>query len=155
MCEPNGAEVSAFLNGAADGWAKAMGIRFVTATGDEVVAELEVAPQHLQPYGIVHGGVHAGLIETVASVGAALAALPRGQAVVGLENHTSFIRAARAGRVRARARPVTRGRTTQVWEVAVTDADERLLATGQVRLLCVAGGAALGGRAVDPLGRGG
>jgi uncharacterized protein (TIGR00369 family) len=55
---------------------------------------------------------------------------------VGLENTTSFIRAVRSGRLRAVARPVTRGRTTQVWEAWIRDEDERLVAQGRVRLLC-------------------
>src|SRR5215472_10522384 len=80
------------------GWSGVMGIHFLRATADEVTAELTVGPAHLQPYGIVHGGVHSGLIETIASVGAALAALPRGQSVVGLENHTSFLVAVREGK---------------------------------------------------------
>ena len=123
---------------ATDGWAAAMGVRFVRATVDELVAELDIGPHHLQPYGIVHGGVHAGLIETLASVGAGIVALPRGQSVVGLENHTTFLRAARAGRLRVTATPISRGRTTQVWEGVVEDAAGQLLATGRVRLLCVA-----------------
>jgi uncharacterized protein (TIGR00369 family) len=143
------------LNAMATGWAEAMGIRFVRATTEEVVAELTIGPQHLQPYGIVHGGVHAGLIETVASVAAGIVALPRGQAVVGLENHTSFIRAARTGRVRATGTPVTRGRTTQVWEVVVRDEAERVLATGRVRLLCLEPGTAIAGATAPPFaGRG-
>jgi uncharacterized protein (TIGR00369 family) len=151
-------DFAALLNQrSADGWAASMGVRFVRATVDELVAELDVGPQHLQPYGIVHGGVHAGLIETLASIGAALVALPRGQSVVGLENHTTFVRAARAGRLRATATPVVRGRTTQVWEGAVRDDEGRLLATGRVRLLClapthqVAGGTLeLGAHRLDP-----
>ena len=105
---------------------------------DEVKGELTVGPQHLQPYGVVHGGVHCGLIETLASVGAALFALPRGQSVVGLENTTSFIRAVRVGAsLHAIAKPVTRGRTTQVWEASIYDAEDRIVATGRVRLLCL------------------
>ncbi len=73
----------------------------------------------------------------LASVGAALVAHSRGQRVVGLENNTSFIRAVRSGVLHAVARPVTRGRTTQVWEAHVRDADERLIAQGRVRLLCL------------------
>jgi 1,4-dihydroxy-2-naphthoyl-CoA hydrolase len=138
-----------------DGWTAAMGITFVRATADEVVAELEIGPHQRQPYGIVHGGVHAGLIETVASVGAGIVAWPRGQSVVGLENHTSFVRAARAGRLRATATPVTRGRTTPVWEATVRDAEDRIVATGRVRLLCLAAGAELaGGRAGPAAGPG-
>jgi 1,4-dihydroxy-2-naphthoyl-CoA hydrolase len=125
-----------------------MGIHFVRATADEVIAELEIGPQHHQAYGIVHGGVLCGLIETVASVGAALAAMPRGHSVVGLENSTSFLTAMRAGKLRATARPLTRGRRTQVWEATVTDAEGRAAASGRVRLLALESGAALAGEAV-------
>ncbi len=119
------------------GWVKEMGITILTATTEEVTCEWEVQEKHLQGYGIVHGGVHCGVIETLASVGAALVAHSRGQRVVGLENNTSFIRAVRNGVLHAVARPVTRGRTTQVWEAHVRDADERLIAQGRVRLLCL------------------
>jgi len=131
------------------GWTAAMGVRFVRANVDEVVAELQVGPHHLQPYGIVHGGVHAGLIETLASVGAALAAMPRGQSVVGLDNHTSFLRAVRGGTLRCVARPITRGRTTQVWQGEVRDESGQLVATGQLRLLCLDRDTDLAGAKVD------
>jgi 1,4-dihydroxy-2-naphthoyl-CoA hydrolase len=128
-----------------DGWVRAMGITFVRASADEVVAEWTVGPEHRQAYGIVHGGVHCGVIETVASVGAALVSLPRGQRVVGLENATSFVRAVRDGKLRATGKPITRGRRTQVWEVSVTDEQERIVATGRVRLLCMESDATLAG----------
>src|SRR5205807_10605330 len=89
-------------------------MKITSATKDEVRAEMTIGPQHLQAYGIVHGGVHCGVIETLASIGAYLVARERGQHVVGLENNTSFVRAVRAGtRLRAVATPVTRGRQTQ------------------------------------------
>jgi 1,4-dihydroxy-2-naphthoyl-CoA hydrolase len=125
-----------------------MGIRFIHATADSVEAELEIGPAHLQAYGIVHGGVHSGVIETIASVGAALAALPRGQSVVGLENHTSFLLAVREGKLRASARPLMRGRRTQVWEAQVTDDSGRLVATGRVRFLALEAGTTLAGEVV-------
>jgi uncharacterized protein (TIGR00369 family) len=121
-----------------EGWLQAMGITITRATQDEVHAELTVGPEHLQGYGIVHGGVHCGLIETLASIGAALFALPNGQSVVGLENNTSFVRAVRAGaKLHAVSTPITRGRRTQVWEARVLDEDERIVAIGRVRLLCI------------------
>jgi uncharacterized protein (TIGR00369 family) len=118
-----------------DGWLGAMGVKVVRATRDEVMAEVTVAKEHLQAYGIVHGGVHAGIIESVASIGAACDAMPAGRTVVGLENHTSFLRAVRVGRLRAVAKPLTRGRRTQVWEASVFDDQDRIAATGRVRLL--------------------
>jgi uncharacterized protein (TIGR00369 family) len=146
---PAAEDFAATLEASRDGWNTAMGLHFVRATKDEVVAELEIGPQHRQPYGIVHGGVHAGIIETVASVGAALFATAEGRSVVGLENHTSFIRAVREGTLRVTARPITRGRRTQVWEGTVTDAGGRIAATGRVRLLSLEPEAALAGSTVD------
>jgi uncharacterized protein (TIGR00369 family) len=140
---------AAALNASNTGWNVAMGIHFVHATADEVIAEMEIGTHHHQPYGIVHGGVHSGLIETVASVGAALAALPRGQFVVGLENHTSFLNAVREGKLRATARPLMRGRRTQVWEATVTDAAGRTAATGRVRFLALEAGSSLAGDTVQ------
>lgn len=126
------------------GWVQAMGIEILTASADEVTCEWEVTGKHHQGYGIVHGGVHCGVIETLASIGAALVAHPRGQHVVGLENNTSFIRAVRSGRLHAVARPVTRGRLSQVWEAWIRDDEERLVAQGRVRLLCFDGERPLG-----------
>jgi uncharacterized protein (TIGR00369 family) len=129
-----------------DGLVATLGIEVVQATGDEVVLEWTVGPQHHQPMGIVHGGVHCSAIETACSIGASIAARDRDPnlAAVGLENHTSFIRAVRSGRLRATARPITRGRTTQVWEAEIRDDGDRVIATGRVRLLCVARDAAIG-----------
>jgi 1,4-dihydroxy-2-naphthoyl-CoA hydrolase len=141
-------DFSAALNGRLGGWVAAMGVRFVRATSDEVTAEIEVGPQHHQGYGIVHGGVYSGLIETVASVGAALWAMSAGQSVVGLENHTSFLNAVREGKLTVMARPRMRGRRTQVWEATVTDGRGRSVAHGTVRLLSLESDSLLAGKAV-------
>jgi uncharacterized protein (TIGR00369 family) len=133
------------MNALGGGWNRAMGLHILRATADEVIAECEIGPQHCQPHGIVHGGVYSSMVETVASVGAALHAMPNGQSVVGLENHTSFLRAVRSGTLRATARPLTRGRRTQVWESTITDASGRIAATGRVRLLCLEADAVLAG----------
>ena len=133
----NASEYTTYVN-TLPGWVREMGITVRSVSEDEVVAEWTVAPQHHQGYGIVHGGVHCGVIETVASIGAAYVALGRKQRVVGLENTTSFIRAVREGVLRAVGKPVTRGRTTQVWGVEILDAESKLVAKGQVRLLCLA-----------------
>lgn len=138
------------LNEMPEGWLQAMGVTITLATKDEVRAELTVGPEHLQGYGIVHGGVHCGLIESMASIGAALFALPKGQSVVGLENNTSFIRAVRTGtKLRAFSTPVTRGNRTQVWEARVIDDEDRTVATGRVRLLCIEPDQSLAGERVQ------
>ncbi len=125
-----------------------MGIHFVSATADEVVAELEIGPQHHQAYGIVHGGVYSGMIETIASVGAALWARQHQQTVVGLENQTSFLNAVREGKLRAVAKPLMRGRRTQVWAAQITDDKGRIAADGKVRLISLEAGSAVAGETV-------
>jgi len=129
-------DLANLVNDMPTGWVKEMGITILKATTDEVICEWDVSEKHHQGYGIVHGGVHCGVVETLASIGAALVAHPRGQRVAGLENSTSFIRAVRSGRLRGVARPVTRGRLSQVWEAWIRDDQERLVAQGRVRLLC-------------------
>lgn len=136
------------LNGLRGGWNRAMELTFRRATSEEVVATLAVGTQHLQPYGLVHGGVYAGIIETTCSTGAALHALAHGQSTVGLENSTSFLRATRAGTLTVRAVPLARGRRSQVWEARISDDEERLVASGRVRLMNLEAGAEAGGEEV-------
>jgi uncharacterized protein (TIGR00369 family) len=123
------------VNDLPGGWERANGLRFLTASADGLTAELTVQSHHLQAYGLVHGGVYAGIVESLASFGATLSAMPQGKVAVGLENHTSFIRACREGTLHAAATPITRGSRTQVWEVVIRDDGQRVLATGRVRTL--------------------
>lgn len=136
------------LNQTLGGWDATMGLKVSSATRDEVVGELEVGPLHLQPYGVVHGGVYASLIESLASIGAAIDAGSRGQSVVGLDNHASFIRAVRSGRLCITATPLARGGRSQLWEGRIVDHKGRLVATGRVRLLCLDSDTTLAGETV-------
>jgi len=110
-----------------------LGVEMTEVTGDRVVAHWEAAPKHHQPYGIVHGGVHCSVVETLASVGAAMWLGDRGK-VVGVNNNTDFYRGVSDGLLSSTATPVHRGRSQQVWIVETLDADGRLVARGQVRL---------------------
>lgn len=131
-----------------NGFDATMGFTLVSASPEQVVLEYTVDDKHRQPYGIVHGGVHCAAVETVCSTGAALNAMPRGQAVVGVENSTSFIHAVREGVVRVTGTPLTRGRRSQLWEGVARDAAGRIVASGKVRLLCLDAGTDLAGKTV-------
>jgi 1,4-dihydroxy-2-naphthoyl-CoA hydrolase len=115
------------------GLVKLLGVRVEEASGDRVVLSCPVTPDLHQPFGLVHGGVHASLAETAASVGGALWFGDRGK-VVGVANHTDFLRAVREGELRAEATPLTRGRTNQLWQVEISDGQGRLVAHAKVRL---------------------
>jgi uncharacterized protein (TIGR00369 family) len=115
------------------GLIKRLGIHIEEASGDRVVLTCPVTPDLFQPYGLVHGGVHATLAETAASVGGALWYGDQGK-VVGVSNHTDFLRSVTGGRLRAEATPLARGRTTQLWQVVIGDDAGRLVAHAKVRL---------------------
>lgn len=121
------------LTDAAGPFVEHLGLRLVSAGKDEVLARWTARPQLHQPYGLVHGGVHCSVIETLASVGAAVWLGERGK-VVGVNNNTDFFRAVEDGELSSRAIPVHRGRTQQVWVVETRDSADRLAARGQVRL---------------------
>jgi len=153
MADPNppfppDADLVTLFNQHRGGFELALGLVFTKITADELVAELPVGAHLTQPYGLVHGGVYASIVETLASAGAALFAMPQGKTSVGLENTTSFVRAVRSGKLVATAVPVHRGSRSQVWEVDVRDEAGKLAASGRVRTLSLEQGASIAGKPV-------
>ena len=113
---------------------RAAGLELDEVGPTRVTGWIDVGPDHHQPWGLVHGGVYSSAIESAASIGASLAAQAQGLAAVGVNNNTNFLRSMASGRVTLEAQPIQQGRTQQLWEVNVTDEEQRLVATGQVRL---------------------
>jgi 1,4-dihydroxy-2-naphthoyl-CoA hydrolase len=110
-----------------------IGIDVSEVTADRVVATW-FAGEHLhQPFGLVNGGAHCTVVETLASIGGAAWLGERGQ-VVGVNNNTDFYRGVSDGQLLSTATPVHRGRSQQVWVVETLDNQGRLIARGQVRL---------------------
>ena len=113
--------------------AERMGIRLVECVPERVVLTMPVEG-NTQPFGLLHGGANAVLVETAGSIGAAMHAGP-GNMVVGLDINVTHHRSAREGTVTAVGTPLSLGRTVTSYQVIVTDADQRLLCTG--RLTCL------------------
>lgn len=124
-------------SGVHTGFVELIGLRITDAGPDRVVGSLDIRPDLLQPYGILHGGVLCTIVETVGSVGAALWYGDRGN-VVGVSNSTDFLRATRTGTLDVVGTPIHRGRTSQLWLMEITDAEHRLIARGQLRIANVA-----------------
>jgi 1,4-dihydroxy-2-naphthoyl-CoA hydrolase len=122
------------------GFDRQIGIEILEATPTRVRAQLTITAQHLQIHNVVHGGVYSSLVETAGSIGAALAARAMGRTIVGVDNHTSFLRATGQGVLRVEAEPLTVGRRTQVWSSRIVNDQGQLVATGQLRLLCLDAG---------------
>lgn len=149
---PDEPDVAAQVDAIAGGWVRAMGLRFTHATRLEVRAELVVSEVHLQPYGLVHGGVYCGVVESLASVGAALESMRSGRWVVGVENTTRFLKATRAGTLTAVGRPVSASDAQSVWRVDVRDGEGALVASGSVTAKVLPAGAKLAGAEVTVAG---
>src|SRR5262249_54537285 len=112
----------------------ALGMQFEEIEPTRVVASMELGQDQHTPWGVVHGGAYTTAIESVASVGASLAVVNRGQFAVGVNNSTDFLRPLVSGRVRVVAEPIHQGASQQLWQVTVTRADGKMVARGQVRL---------------------
>ncbi len=116
------------------GFARLLGLRIDAASADEVSAGWTVTEALLQPFGLLHGGVHCAVVETLGSIGAALWWGDRGSAV-GVHNGTDFFRSSRLGDVLTSVgRPVHRGRSQQLWRVETHDGQGRLVSAGDVRI---------------------
>ena len=111
-----------------------LGLDFVESSGDRVVCTWSAQARMHQPYGILHGGIHCSVVETMASFGAAMWLGEKGQ-VVGVNNNTDFYRAVSDGTLTSTATPIHQGRSQQVWMVeTVADETGKVVARGQVRL---------------------
>ena len=110
-----------------------LGMKILEASPDRVVGTIPVEGNR-QPYGLMHGGANAALIEALGSVAAAINA-PEGRIAVGLELSCTHHRAATAGEVTGVCVPITTGRTVSTFEVVLTDEDGRRTCTG--RLTCI------------------
>lgn len=111
-----------------------IGLEFDEITATEVRAHAQLDENHHTPWGVVHGGVYASMIESAGSVGASYAVAERGQFAVGVHNATDFLRPSTRARVQVVATALFQGRTQQLWEVIITDeATGKQLSRGQLR----------------------
>jgi uncharacterized protein (TIGR00369 family) len=110
-----------------------LGLEFTEVSGSRVEARWTAGERHHQPYGIVHGGVHASVVETLGSIGSAAWLGDKGKCV-GVSNTTDFYRAVREGELTSVGTPIHQGRSQQVWLIETHDAEGRLIARGQLRV---------------------
>src|ERR1700730_14903050 len=118
---------------------RAAGLILDEVTDSRVTGHLQLGPDHLTPWGIVHGGVYSTAVESAASLGASTAVRGRGEVAVRLSNTTHYFRPPTARRVLVEAAALYQGRSQQLWRVDITDETGRLIAHGEVRLQNVAG----------------
>ena len=115
-----------------------LGIEFTDIGASHLAARMPVDARTRQPAGLLHGGAAMLLAETLASC-AAWQTIDRTKTdAVGLKINANHVRAARDGWVHGRVTAIHAGRSTQIWEVRVTDDKERLVSIARVTISLIA-----------------
>ena len=117
-----------------DDLGRALGFEIDEVECGRVTGHFPVTNKVKQPFGIVHGGAHAAIAESLASLGTYRAVAEDGKVAMGMSNQTQFLRSVTGGTVRAEALAIHRGSTTWVWDVTLTDDDARVCAVSRVTI---------------------
>ena len=105
-----------------------MGVTLEELSQERVVATLEVRPDLCTAGGILHGGAYMAFADTLGAVGTVLN-LPPGKKTTTTDSSTKFIAGAKVGStVRGESLALHRGRTTQVWQTSIRNAEGKLCA---------------------------
>jgi 1,4-dihydroxy-2-naphthoyl-CoA hydrolase len=107
------------------GFAGFIGTEWIDLDPDAAQARIKVEDHHLQPFGVVHGGVYAALAESLCSAATYEAVRENDEVALGMANSTTFLRPISKGHGNALARARQRGRTTWIWDVELTDDEGR------------------------------
>jgi uncharacterized protein (TIGR00369 family) len=109
-------------------FAELLGIEFVSASPDKVVAEMTVREDLCTRPAVLHGGAIMAFADTLGATGTILN-LKGGAGTTTIESKTNFIAPAPLGtRVTGEATPIHRGRRTMIWQTRVTTSEGRLVA---------------------------
>ena len=112
-----------------------LGIEFTEIGDDYIVARMPVDRRTHQPFGILHGGASVVLAETLGSIASFLCLKdPAKQHAVGLEINANHIRSVKTGFVYGKVTPIHVGRSTQVWDIRITNEENKLVCIS--RLTC-------------------
>ncbi len=104
-----------------------MGLEWVEASPSRIVVRMPVSG-NAQPWGMLHGGASAVMVESIASVGGWLA--DRTKLALGVELKVNHLRPASSGWVTGVGHPLQSGSTLAVWAVEISDEEGRMTAFG-------------------------
>ncbi len=111
-----------------------IGIEFSEVGDNYLKATMPVDSRTKQPYGLLHGGASVALAETLGSVAASLVLDPEVFVCVGLEINANHVRSVRQGKVTGTASPLHLGATTHVWEIKITNEQNKLVCVSRITM---------------------
>ena len=114
-----------------------LGIEITQIEKGKVIATMPVDGRTHQPFGILHGGASVALAETVASVGAYELVDKEVEVVAGQEINANHVRSKSEGIVTAVGTVLHQGRTTQVWDIKITDEQDRLICVSRCTMAVI------------------
>ncbi|MEM6525121.1 MAG: hotdog fold thioesterase [Bacteroidota bacterium] len=118
-----------------------LGIEFTGVGKDFVEAKMPVDHRTHQPYGLLHGGASVVLAKTLGSVAAHLSVAEQGKLTVGLEVNANHLKSVKSGYVMGRAQPIHIGRSTQVWEIRISDELHNKVCVSRITIAVIERGA--------------
>lgn len=116
---------------------KSLGIEIYSVEKGLVKGKMPVDCRTHQPYGLLHGGATAALVETLGSFGSHFLIDQNEELAVGIEVNTNHLKGVRSGFVFGEAKIIHQGRRSHVWNVDVTGEDDKLVATGRLTVMVV------------------
>ena len=102
-------------------------IEYVEVGENYLVARMPVNAKVYQPDGVLHGGATVALAESVGSAASYIFIDAKKYFVRGIEIAANHVKSVREGYVYARASIIHKGKTTQLWEIKVTDESDQLV----------------------------
>jgi len=115
-----------------------LGIEFIEIGADYIVARMPVDHRTHQPFGILHGGASVVLAETLGSIASYLCLKdPTKQHAVGLEINANHIRSVKEGFVYGKVTPIHLGRSTQIWDIKITNEENKLVCISRLTVAIV------------------
>jgi len=102
-------------------------IEYVDVGPDFLKAKMPVGPKVLQPDGVLHGGATVALAESVGSAATYVFLNNKDNFVRGIEISANHVKSVRDGEVFATATFSHKGRTTQLWNIRITDSEDNLI----------------------------
>jgi uncharacterized protein (TIGR00369 family) len=102
-------------------------ITYIDVGENFLLAKMPVTPKVHQPDGVLHGGASVALAESVGSAASYIFLDGQKFFVRGIEIAANHVRSIKEGFVYAKASILHKGRTTQLWEIKITDEEDRLI----------------------------
>ncbi len=114
-----------------------LSIEYVEIGEQHLVARMPVNAKVYQPDGVLHGGAMVALAESVGSAAAIVFLDPSKFSIRGIEISANHVKSVKDGFVYAHAKPLHLGKTTQVWDIKITDEQQRLVSAVKLTTLAL------------------